>query len=65
MPTVKETSEAKSVAWICRSSHTGKLKSRDVIKVLWRHNFFNNASLNKSIIIKCLPEREKPWEQVW
>ena len=32
MPTVKETSEAKSVAWICRNSH--KLKSCDVIKVL-------------------------------
>ena len=48
MPRVKETSEAKSVAWISRNSHL--LKSRDVIKVLWRHIFFNNANLNKSML---------------
>ena len=48
MPTVKEPSEAKSVEWICRNSH--KVKSCDVIKVLWRHNFFNNTNLIKSML---------------
>ena len=32
MPTVKEPSEAKYVAWICRNLH--QLKSCDVINVL-------------------------------
>ena len=54
MPTVKEPSEAKSVAWICRNLH--KLKSCDVIKVLWRHNFFNNVNLNKSMLQILLPK---------
>ena len=54
MPTVKEPSEAKSVAWICRNSQ--KLKSCDVIKVEWRHNFFNNTSLIKSILQILLPK---------
>ena len=54
MPTLKERAEAKSVAWICRNSH--KLKSCDVIKVLWRHNFFNNAKLNKSMLQILLPK---------
>ena len=34
MPTVKETSEAKSVAWIFRNWHY--LKSRDIVKVITR-----------------------------